>query len=82
MPLPRLTDVALLVLRLGTAGLMIAFHGDGRLLRPTDYVTAGDAWPFVNLVAELGFPAAPLFAVASAVAESAGTVPVPGSDAR
>ena len=53
---------------------MIGFHGHGRLLRATDYVVRGEAWPFVNLVHELGFPVAALFAVASALAESAGAL--------
>lgn len=74
MPHPRMTDLALLVLRLGAAALMVGFHGHGRLVRALDYVVRGEAWPFVNLVHELGFPAAPLFAVASALAESAGAV--------
>ena len=70
MPTARMTDLALLVLRLGAAGLMVVFHGQGKLFRAVDYVVRGDAWPFVNVVDGLGFPAPPVFAVLSAVAES------------
>jgi hypothetical protein len=40
--------------------------------RAADYVVRGEAWPFVNLVYELGVPAAPLFEVTSALTESPG----------
>ena len=64
------TDVGLLVLRLGCASLLIGFHGWPRLHRAVDYVFFGEPWTFVNLVGRLGFPWPPVFAVASAMAES------------
>jgi putative oxidoreductase len=64
------TDVGLLVLRLGCASLLIGFHGWIRLHRAADYVLFGQPWTFVSLVARLGFPWPPAFAVASAMAES------------
>jgi len=64
------TDAGLLVLRLGCASLLIGFHGWLRLHRAVDYVFFGQPWTFVSLVARLGFPWPPVFAVASAMAES------------
>ena len=62
--------MGLLVLRLGVAALLIGFHGWPRLHRAVDYVFFGEPWTFVNLVGRLGFPFPPVFAVASAMAES------------
>jgi putative oxidoreductase len=67
-------DIALLVLRLGIATLMFALHGWARLIRAFHYSVFGADWPFVDVVAGLGFPAAGLFAVASALSESIGAL--------
>ena len=67
-------DAGLLVLRLGIATLMFALHGWARLIRAFNYSFFGEPWPFVDLVAGLGFPAAGLFAVASALSESIGAL--------
>jgi putative oxidoreductase len=69
---PKATDLGLLLLRLGVASLLIGFHGWARLHRAAHYVFFGDPWTFVNLVGRLGFPLPPVFAVASAMAESIG----------
>src|ERR671918_320254 len=67
-------DVGLLVLRLGVAGLMFALHGWARPGRAFSYSVFGTEWPFTTLVAGLGFPMAGIFAVASALSESAGAI--------
>jgi putative oxidoreductase len=67
-------DIGLLVLRLGIATAMFALHGWARLIRAFNYSVFGADWPFVDLVAGLGFPAAGLFAVASALSESIGAL--------
>lgn len=63
-------DWGLLVFRLGYAALLIGWHGWARLGRAWGLVFAGEPWGFVDMVATMGFPAAPVFAVASALAES------------
>ncbi|MEO7191015.1 MAG: DoxX family protein [Vicinamibacterales bacterium] len=63
-------DSGLLVLRLGYAACLIGFHGWTRFFRALDLVVHGTPWPFVNLVARLGFPYPATFAVLSALAES------------
>lgn len=67
-------DTGLLVLRLGLATLIVGLHGWARLERAFGYLVFGTAWPFTELVAELGFPAAGAFAVASALSESVGAI--------
>lgn len=68
------TDAGLLVMRLGFAALMFILHGRARLMRAFDYSVFGGPWPFVDLVAGLGFPVAGVFAVASALSESIGAL--------
>jgi uncharacterized membrane protein YphA (DoxX/SURF4 family) len=70
MSRPSHTDLGLLLLRLGIAGLLLGLHGWARLHRAIDYVFFGQPWTFVSLVGRLGFPFPPVFAVASALAES------------
>lgn len=65
------TDWGLLLLRLGFAALLIGLHGWTRLLRAFNYVVHGQPWTFVDLVGRLGFPFPSVFAVASALSESA-----------
>jgi putative oxidoreductase len=67
-------DVSLLLLRLGIGGLMLSLHGWARFLRASEYVLHGADWPFIRIVTRLGFPAAGAFAVASAAAESIGSL--------
>jgi putative oxidoreductase len=67
-------DIALLVGRLALAGLLVKFHGAARLLKAVDYLAGRDGWPFVELVAGLGFPFPAAFAIASALAESLGAL--------
>ncbi len=49
-------DCGLFLLRIGVAGLMLALHGWARFFRASDYLVFGTPWPFVDLVAGLGFP--------------------------
>ncbi|MEO7270655.1 MAG: DoxX family protein [Vicinamibacterales bacterium] len=65
------TDWGLLLLRLGFAALLLGLHGWTRLLRAFNYVVHGQPWTFVDLVGRLGFPFPSVFAVASALSESA-----------
>ena len=65
------TDWGLLLLRLGFAALLIGLHGWTRLGRAYNFVVHGQPWTFVDLVGRLGFPFPPVFAVLSALSESA-----------
>jgi uncharacterized membrane protein YphA (DoxX/SURF4 family) len=65
-----MADLAFLVMRLGYAALLLAFHGGPRFLRACHFLLTGEPWAFVDLVVHLGFPFAPAFAVASALSES------------
>jgi putative oxidoreductase len=65
-----MSDLGLLFLRVGYAACLIGFHGWARFLRAFNLVVHGTPWPFVNLVARLGFPYPTVFAVLSALAES------------
>lgn len=67
-------DCGLFLLRVGVAGLMLALHGWARFFRASDYLVFGAPWPFVDLVAGLGFPWPGAFAVMSALSESVGAV--------
>jgi putative oxidoreductase len=67
-----MNDAALLLLRIAYAALLLAFHGASRFGRAADYVIHGESWPFVDVVTQLNFPMAPVFAVASALSESLG----------
>jgi putative oxidoreductase len=67
-------DCGLFLLRIGVAGLMVTLHGWARFFRASDYLVFGTPWPFVDLVAGLGFPWAGAFAVMSALSESVGAV--------
>jgi putative oxidoreductase len=67
-------DCGLVLLRVGIAGLMLALHGWARFHRASDYLVFGTPWPFVDLVAGLGFPWPGAFAVMSALSESVGAV--------
>jgi putative oxidoreductase len=69
-------DVGLLVLRLWCAGLMMAFHGVPRAIRVYDHLVLGAPWPFVDVVAGLGFPSPLVFALLSSAAEVIGPVMV------
>lgn len=67
-------DGALLVLRLGFAGLLFWLHGWTRLIRSFNFVFMDQPWTFVNVVAALGFPLPAMFAVLSALSESVGAL--------
>ena len=69
-----MNDGVLLLLRLGFAGLLLGFHGVARAGRAFEYLTTGEPWPFVAVVAQLGLPFAPGFALASVLTESVGAV--------
>jgi putative oxidoreductase len=67
-------DCGLFLLRIGVAGLMLTLHGWARFFRASEYLVFGTPWPFVDLVAGLGFPVPGAFAVMSALSESVGAV--------
>ena len=67
-------DWGLLVLRLGYVSLLMWFHGWARFLRAFHYALQGEVWTFVTVVERLGFPVPGVFAVLSALSESAGAV--------
>ena len=68
------TDIALLVMRLGLAGLLLGFHGWSRLIKAWHFAVLGQPWTFVGVVERLGFPFPGAFAVLSALSESIGAV--------
>lgn len=67
-------DWGLLLGRVGFAALLVGFHGWARLGRAFNFAVLGQPWPFVAIVAGLGFPFPAVFAVLSAVAESVGAL--------
>jgi putative oxidoreductase len=71
MPRYSASDWGLLLLRLGFAALLIGLHGWTRLGRAYNFAVHGQPWTFVDLVGRLGFPFPPVFAVLSALSESA-----------
>jgi putative oxidoreductase len=69
-----LGDAGLLALRL-LIGIGLAWlHGRSKIASAAGYVFSGQNWDFVKVVAGLGFPFPSFFAVAAALAESAGAV--------
>ena len=73
-PRTRLADAGLLALRLLIGVSLAWLHGRGKIASVASYVFSGHDWSFVKVVASLGFPFAGFFAVAAALAESAGAV--------
>jgi uncharacterized membrane protein YphA (DoxX/SURF4 family) len=71
-PLAVMADVSLLMMRLGYAALLLAFHGGPRFLHAFQFVARGEPWGFVDVVGQMGLPFASAFAVASAASESIG----------
>jgi uncharacterized membrane protein YphA (DoxX/SURF4 family) len=68
------TDAALLLLRIGFAGLLIGFHGWARAHRAAGFLFFGQPWTFVDVVGRLGFPFPAFFAVMSVASESLGVL--------
>lgn len=64
------TDVGLLVLRLGFAGLMVGLHGWPRVQRVYAHFVHDQPWGFVSVVEGLGLPYPLAFALLSSFAES------------
>jgi uncharacterized membrane protein YphA (DoxX/SURF4 family) len=58
----------------GFAGLLIGLHGWARAHRAWNFVVHGQAWAFVDLVGQLGFPFPSVFAVLSVASESLGAL--------
>ena len=67
-----MADASLLMMRLGYAALLLAFHGGPRFLHAFHFVARGEPWAFVDIVGQMGLPFASAFAVASALSESIG----------
>src|SRR5262245_59589104 len=61
-------------MRLGYAALLFGYHGWGRLLQIYNYTILNQPWPFIGVVAKLGFPLPPVFALLSALSEGVGTI--------
>lgn len=61
-------------LRLGVGGMLLGVHGWARLMTASGYLFAGKPWPFIGVVTRMGFPMPAAFAVASALAESIGSI--------
>jgi len=74
MPRPSRSDIGLLVMRLGFAGLLIGFHGWSRFMKAYHFTMGQAPWPFVATVERLGFPFPAVFAVLSALSESIAAV--------
>jgi putative oxidoreductase len=70
----KFSDLALLLLRIGTGFLLIANHGYSKLIGAYGYVINKQPWRFVDGVAELGFPFPTFFAVGAALIESIGAL--------
>ncbi len=64
------TDWGLLILRVGWAGLLVFFHGWGRLRSAGAHLFFGQPWSFVGFVERIGFPFPLAFALLSTAAEA------------
>jgi putative oxidoreductase len=64
-------DYGLLWLRVAVGCAVLFLHGFGRVPRVYHYLL-GQPWSFVALVAKIGFPIPPFFALASALSEFIG----------
>ena len=67
-----MAHASLLMMRLGYAALLLAFHGGPRFLHAFQFVARGEPWGFIDIVGQMGWPFASAFAVASALSESIG----------
>lgn len=67
-------NLALLGLRLGVGAGLLLLHGSVKAGQVVHYFHTGEEWPFVSLVASLGFPAPLAFALLATVAESVGAI--------
>lgn len=65
-------DLGLLILRLGAGLTLSSLHGWGKLTGATGHLFQGQSWGFIGAVESLGFPLPIVFALAAALAESAG----------
>src|SRR5436305_4295776 len=54
--------------------MLLGVHGWARLLMASAHVFSAQPWPFIAVVQRMGFPMPAWFAVASAIAESLGSV--------
>jgi putative oxidoreductase len=68
----KFSDLALLLLRIGSGAMLIANHGFSKLVSAYGYVIHKQSWRFIDGVAELGFPFPAFFAVGAALIESVG----------
>jgi len=67
-------NLGLLTLRLAIGLGLFLLHGQAKLAGAWAYMFSGHDWPFVKVVAGIGFPAPGLFAVAAALSESLGSL--------
>lgn len=66
------SEIARNLLRFSAGAMLCGFHGLTALRGCWNYWRNGEAWEFVNMVAELGFPLPDVFASLAACAESIG----------
>ncbi|MEK7726851.1 MAG: DoxX family protein [candidate division KSB1 bacterium] len=67
-----LSEVTKNLLRCSAGAMLCGFHGLTALHGCWNYWLKGEAWEFINMVSELGFPWPSLFASMAALAESFG----------
>ncbi len=66
------SEVAKNLLRFSAGAMLCGFHGFTALQGCWNYWFKGEAWEFIGMVAELGFPLASVSASCAALAESCG----------
>ena len=69
-----LNDIILTSLRVGSAAMLLYFHGWKKLLGCLAFLLKAEPWPFIDTVAKLGFPLPGFLAVLAALAESIGAL--------
>ena len=67
-------EFVLLLLRVGMGGMLLGYHGWGKLQGAAAYLFAGAEWGMPRVVAADGLPFPAFFAVCAALAESVGAL--------
>ncbi len=68
----NLSETTKNLLRFSAGAMLCGFHGFTALQGCWNYWLKGETWEFINMVAELGFPLASVFASLAALAEAFG----------
>ncbi|MGH7495882.1 MAG: DoxX family protein [bacterium] len=69
-----LNDIALTSLRMGSAAMLLYFHGWKKLVGCFNYIIHAEPWAFIDTVEKLGFPIPGFLAVMAALTESIGAL--------